>query len=196
MSAVKLMVSAVALVMASAAHAGLVGKGFSTFYAHPDITTAYSGASVSPSTFTVGAGNETLFDVEGVTQISVDFSDNSLALLLTTSLLAPTWNSTSFNGLVFDLISGGPLDIVAAAVDPTTTMTGFDASRVSFDSGRIAINWSGLSYVDGTKVIVNFTNAVPEPPSWLMVVGALALLGGHRSIRRRQQQPVHVPPAA
>lgn len=193
MAPLKLIVSAAAVLLVSAAHAGLTSKAFSAHYAYPDLTTIYGSASATPSTFVVGPGVETHFEVEGVTDISVDFSDTSLTLVLTTQLDAPTWNDTSFNGPVFDRIAGGPLDIVSATIDSATTMGGFDASRVSFGADRIAINWHGLSYVDGTRVVVHFTSAVPEPSTWaLAALGGLAFLGAHRSARRRPRRP---PPA-
>jgi hypothetical protein len=191
MAPLKLFVPVAALLLASASHAGLVGKRFDASYRYPDVSTTYPYATASPSTFTVGSGVETIFDVERVTQISVDFSDSALTLVLTTSLTGPTWNSASFNGPVFDLVAGGPLDIVSAAVDSSTTMAGFDASRVSFNAGRIGIDWNGLSYGDGTKVVVNFTSAIPEPSSWaLAALAGFALLGVRRSARcRAERQP-------
>lgn len=196
MKALKLIVSACALTMATASHAGLVGKTFDTYYAFPDIDTPYGFATATPATFVVGAGVETTFEVEDVTSISADFSDSALTLVLNTSLNQPTWNATSFNGLVFDLAAGGPLDIVSAAVDPGTTMAGFDASRVVFDAGRIGINWAGLSYVDGTTVTVNFTSAVPEPSTWaLFVLGGILMLAARREPPRRAAVS-HQPPTA
>lgn len=195
MSLAKLIAPVAALALASAAHAGLTGMEFSAYYAYPDIMTNYDSATVAPPTFIVGPGAEASVNVENVTQIGIDFTDNSLTLVLTTTLENPTWNPSTFNGLVFDLIAGSPLGILSAAVDPATTMGGFDSSRISFDDGQIAINWAGLSYVDGTTVAVNFTHAVPEPSSWLLVLGALAFLGTHRSIRHRLGHSQQVPAA-
>ena len=95
-----------------------------------------------------------------MTQLLVDFSDNALTITLQTSLSSPTWNTAPFNGIVFT--SPGPLGIAGATVDPTTTMTGFDNSRVSFDADQIFVNWNGLSYVNGTVVKIDFA-PVPEP---------------------------------
>lgn len=184
-SGFRLLVSSVALLLAPAAHAGFDGKSFSAYYAFPDIDSVYAFASASPPSFAVGAGVETVFDVEGVTDIGADFSDTSLTLVLSTVLSNPTWSNTSFNGLVFDLTAGGPLTITSVTVDGATTMAGFDASRVGFGPDRVSINWSGLSYVDGTTVVVNFTSAVPEPSSWALLLGGLALLGSASFIRRR-----------
>lgn len=199
MTASKLIVPAAAMLLAGAAHADLTGKSFAAYYGYPDSTTVYDKATATPSSFTVGPGVETIFEIEGVTWVSVDFSDTSLKLVLTTVLTNPKWNSASFNGPVFDLTAGSALDIGSAAVDPATTLAGFDSSRVSFDAGRIAINWGRLSYTDGSTVVVNFTPAVPEPSAWLMALGGLALLGAQRRIRsqtKRARQSAAVRSAA
>jgi hypothetical protein len=64
------------------------------------------------------------------------------------------------------------LDIASLLVIPSTTMSGFDNSRVSFSDNQIRLNWQGLSYVDGTTVNINFTSASAVP-----VPGTLALIG-------------------
>src|SRR5213596_77491 len=35
------------------------------------------------------------------------------------------------------------------------------------------IDWNGLSYVDGTRVVVNFATAVPEPETYAMMLAGL-----------------------
>ena len=127
----------------------------------------------------MAAGQETVGDVEGVTQLLVDFSDSALTIALQTTLSTPNWNSAAFNGIVFT--SPGPLGITGAVVDPATTMTGFDDSRVGFNADQIFINWNGLSYVNGTVVKVDFA-PVPEPAT-MAVLGAGLL--GLAAVRRR-----------
>lgn len=92
---------------------------------------------------------------------------------MTTTLSAPTWASAAFNGIIFTSVL--PHDIATATVDGSTTMSGFDGSRVSLDSNQILVNWAGLSYVNGTTVKVNFT-FTPEPASGTLAgAGLLAL---------------------
>ncbi|MBA2348596.1 MAG: hypothetical protein H0V81_09915, partial [Solirubrobacterales bacterium] len=117
------------LVACGSAQAGLEGQSFSASYRVPTSDTAYLPASFTPSSFAVGAGVESLANVEDVTFISIDFSDTQLSLLLNTTLAQPSWSSAPFNGLVFDLTSPGPMRITGALVDAQTSMMGFDSSR-------------------------------------------------------------------
>jgi hypothetical protein len=78
-----------------------------------------------------------------------------------------------------------PPDIETATVDGSTTMSGFDDSRVSFTDHEILVNWAGLSYADGTRVNINFTFGapVPEPGSGLLVGCGLLGLAYFRRVR-------------
>jgi hypothetical protein len=172
------------LITAGTARADLLGTEFTASYRFPDIATPYPFGSPTPPTFTVGAGVESVVDVEGVTFISVDFAATSLTLTLDTILTNPTWNATAFNGLLFD--ATGAHGIVSASVDASTTMAGFDASRVVLNADEIGINWNGLSYVDGTVVTITFAFAqvpVPEPASLAVLgIGLLGLAAARRRL--------------
>lgn len=170
-----LAVAVLTAVTATSAQAGFVGRQLQATYYFPDLTTPYALATEAPPTFTVGApvAVETIVNVEGVTQIAVDFTDNSVRFGFTTSLNNPTWSSVSFNGMVFDLLTGSTFSLTSKSIDPSSTFAGFDASRVGYSDNQLTINWNGLSYVNGTSLLINFTSApasVPEP-------GSLALLG-------------------
>ncbi len=138
------------------AQAALIGKTVDATYYHPDLTTPYAAAIFSPQSFVVGAGVETIGSIEGVASLVTDFSDSQLTIMLKTTLDKPTWNATPFNGVVFTLLSPGSLDIASAVVDSATSLSGFDNSRVSFTNLMVGLNWQGLSYADGEKVVVNF----------------------------------------
>jgi hypothetical protein len=172
-SAAALLSCALALAFGAApAAASLIGANLDAVYYHPDTLTPYPDAEFTPLTFAVGAGQETVGNIEDVTWLLVDFSDDALVITLDTILVFPTWNNTAFNGVIFTATA--PHDIATATVDPSTTMTGFDDTRVSITTDRILVNWAGLSYQDAELVKVNFT-FVPEPASGLLV--ALGLLG-------------------
>ncbi|MBX3638123.1 MAG: PEP-CTERM sorting domain-containing protein [Rubrivivax sp.] len=165
--------------LSAAAHAGFVGITLNAYYAYNTIDTPYAFATATPSTFTVAdAGIDTTVDVEGVTTIAVDFSDNSVRIVFNTNLTLPTWNVAPFNGLVFDAVAPSLIDFTTATIDPTTTMAGFDSARVVLEAGRLGFNWNGLSYVDGTVLKVNFGDPrqLPEPGTLALVGALLGLL--------------------
>lgn len=165
----------------SAAEAGLIGTAMDAVYYYPDVGTPYTGASFTPAQFVVGAGQETVGNVEGVTQLLINVSDSDLTIILHTILSLPTWGPAPFNGVI--LASPDGLDISSATVDPATTMAGFDNSRITFGPNEIVINWNGLPYSDGTAVKVDF-GFVPEPDA-LTLLGAGLL--GMTAIRRRRE---------
>jgi hypothetical protein len=179
----------IALIVGGVAHAGFIGMQMSAGYYYPNAGSAYASASFSPAVFTVGAGQETVGDVEGVTNLLVDFSDDTLSIVFDTILANPTWTAASYNGIIFTATS--PLDITSAMVGASTTMSGFDNFRVSYTDHQILLNWQGLSYIDGTTVNINFTSALPQNGS-VPEPGTLALLGlGLASLAwRRQKQKV------
>ena len=170
------------LLAAGTAQAGLLGKNLSVTYDYPDAATVYSQATYSAPTFTVGPGVETVITVEGVTAISADFTDTHLHIVLNTVLSTPTWNTTSFNGLIFTVLSG-PAGLTGADVTGATTMAGFTDARVTLPGNQIRVDWNGLSYVDGTVVDIDFTS-VPEPASLALLGTGLLGLG---LVRRRRK---------
>lgn len=177
--------AAVCLLLApGTAHAGLIGTTMSVAYDYPDDATVYSNATYSPSTFVIGSGVDTVVTVEGVTTISADFADAALHLVLNTRLDSPKWSASSFNGLIFTVLSGSP-GLTGADVT-STTMTGFGNSRVALSGDQIRIDWNGLSYEHGTVVNIDFRVAdVPEPASLTLlvsgVIGAGVLRRRHRA---------------
>ena len=86
-SRLKLATSIAALsfaLLTSAQAATLIGDTIQTEWNFPSVGSPDSTVSVSPSTFTVGAGVETTFNVEtGRAFVSVDFNANSLVMVMT-----------------------------------------------------------------------------------------------------------------
>ncbi|HAB19174.1 MAG TPA: hypothetical protein DCE44_22385 [Verrucomicrobiales bacterium] len=166
-------------------HASFIGQDVNATYYYPDTSTPYPFAEFVPPSFTVGAGVETVGNVEDVTFINVDFAANTISLTFDTVLINPTWNSTSFNGVVFTMAA--PHGILGATVDGSSTFVGFDNSDVTFNANQIFLNWQGLSYVDGTVLNLSFDfkpNPVPETGTFTAFGIALAGLAFARSRKR------------
>jgi hypothetical protein len=166
------------------AQACLLGVQFSqNYYLNAGPNAFYS--ATNPIVTAPFAGE--LGSVEGVTTINADISATNLTLTLDTVLDSPTWNSLTFNGVIFTLLAPSTLNISNVIVSPSTTMVGFDASRVSLTSNSIAIDWGGLSYVAGTIVSLDFAfrdaTAVPEPATLALMGAGLAGFG----LRRRKR---------
>lgn len=99
----------------ASAQAGLLGKQLNAAYYFPDTSTIYNQASFSPEDFTIAAGQETIGNVENVTDLLVDFTDKSVTITLNTILTNPRWNTANFNGIIFTSLASS-LDIASAVV--------------------------------------------------------------------------------
>ena len=169
--------------LSTPADAALIANSFTVGYYFPNTASAYSFASFNPgesnpsSVFiAIDPGQDATGDVEGVTTLGIDMSAQSIMIGFSTVLSMPTWNSVAFSGLIFE--SQEPLHISAASVGAATTMAGFDLSRVGIEPTRILLNWQGLSYQDGTKVVVDLSfgpQPVPLPAALGPMVAVLAL---------------------
>ena len=172
--------------VAPASAATLVGDQMSVSYRYPDVGTVYAPSTAVPPTFIVGPGVESIVDVEGVTDIAVDFGAKSLMIDFSTTLDNPTWTASAYNGVLFQGM--GAAKIVGATVT-STNMAGFDDSRFYFSGGDFGLNWQGLSYTTGTNITVDLTlaNGVPEPATWAMMLVGFAAIGA--AARRRRPEP-------
>lgn len=150
----------------------LNGETVSFTYFFPDITSVYG--SPSDGNYLVGAGVEILNGFCCGFEGTLDISD--------TNMLADFGSSTfytpgSFNGFKISDVFGTIDSFTSVAINASTNMIGFDASRVTFDANNIWVNWQGLGFDENTIVSldINGGSAVPEPGTLsLLVLGLLA----------------------
>jgi hypothetical protein len=88
------------------------------------------------------------------------------------------FSSLPFAGFGFTDLTNNP-DITGVTIDPSSTVPGFDLSRVTFTSDQVFLNFSTLGIGSGQQVLLdlNFaSNTVPEPSS-LALTGIAVLVG-------------------
>jgi hypothetical protein len=168
-----------AIAIAPAKAATLLGNTISGSYHFPDQATVYGGSfSYTPNPFIVGAGPESVLDVEGV-DISVDFGASSLVLTFVTEV---QFNASAFNGPVFNVDSGNPFDPVSGVV-----ASGGQSVTAFLSGGDLFVNWQDANFLVGETVTISFADTpVPLPAALPLFVTGLAGLG--LLARRRKKQ--------
>lgn len=98
-----------------------------------------------------------------------------------------TFNPADFSGiLIWDFYNVLPA-FSSVTINPVSTLTDFDSSRISFDADRIYINFQGLVGPPGEILSLDVA-AVPEPASMaIWGVGLVGLTIGAR-LRKRWQR--------
>jgi hypothetical protein len=174
-----------ALVFSTPALAALDGTNATVAYNFPDLGTVYGNANPSISPFVIGAGVESVVDVEGVTFISVDFTDLGLSLIFNTVLGSPSWNSVAFNGLVFTGSGFSGLSSATLLGSSTFGSGQFTQGDITLVGDQLQLNWAGVPYSDGQRIDISFAAAaVPEPAAWAMLIAGFGLVGA--TLRRRR----------
>jgi hypothetical protein len=135
-----------------------------------------------PRTATVGSTIEfpsgsfvTIDNQLATVPANVDFGANTLEINYTGTASAL---SGAFNGFVFSF-AGGPA-ITGVSVDPSSTYF----PVLSFNANTIFVNEAGFELTPASRVLVNIS-AVPEPSSYALLVGGLALIGFARRKARK-----------
>ena len=174
------------ILLAQSCHAAsLTGNVLQASYEFPDLGTAYPFMSVSTNPFTVGAGEDTVINIENVTFLSVDFDEDSLLVTLNTTLTNPTWTGAAQNGPVFNVVSGVPFSPISSVV----SSSGGPVSAF-LSGGSLVVNWAGMPYMDGDTVTVEFSSvsAVPLPAALPLLAGGIGGLGALSWWRKRKER--------
>ncbi|HYZ62092.1 MAG TPA: PEP-CTERM sorting domain-containing protein [Acetobacteraceae bacterium] len=170
MGLLRTLLCTILLISAGSASAAVIGTPFSVEYRYPDLATAYDQASYAPASFVAGPGLDTDVLIEHVTHLLVDLFDTGLTVTFQTTLPNPVWNAQPFNGLVFTTTAD--LQLHDPVIQASTTLAGFDISRLTLAHHQIALNWNGLAYHDGTVLSIAFAD-VPEPGSVALLLAGL-----------------------
>jgi hypothetical protein len=127
------------------------------------------------------AGNDYLFmggsSTITVTPDAIEIAKNTYG--------SGTFSEAGFNGFAFQDLTNAL--IAGVTVDSSTSLSGFDSSRVTFTDDTIWVNLQGLTFVSGSSVMldVSFADAVPEPAYYQL--GALLAFGGLGALRLRKR---------
>lgn len=161
-----------AMAVQPASAATLTGYNIETTYYYGDFGDTYAGATFTPANFIVGAGPETVLNIEDKTWVQFDFGASTLNFSHQQSLTA-SWGPGTFNGPVF---TGAAIGRITGVSILSSNLPGFDLSRVSVVGNELRINWANLAYSPKTDVTLGFA-MVPEPATWAMMISGFGLVG-------------------
>ena len=167
---------------------GLAGLGLAALAAAPAAAQGLNGQSVqltfrTPSKSTVFFSDGTQTVISG----GVTFTDVNLTTLVTPTQIRFTNTSAAsrgfgpgvaFNG--YDLSETGlsPVAITSVTLDPSTTLSGFTSSNISFGPGDVFADFQGLIFSPGQSVTLNINPSTPVPEaSTTASLGLLLALG-------------------
>lgn len=133
-------------------------------------------------TATVGAGIE--INSGG---INYDFGPSSLTLTSSTTVPSSYPTNFAFNGFgVRDV--NGTIPAFTSFFIIGSNVSGFDASKLSFNSDNLFVDQAGTSWNGSSRIELGFTTAstVPEPGTWMLVMAGMVAIGSAASRRNRK----------
>jgi hypothetical protein len=132
-----------------------------------DIVTNTLTATVGPTVeFPEGSIMATMAGFEAL-PVSIDVSGSTIEISYSAGGDVP---AGGFNGFAFSFVDAPT--ITGATVDPSSTYT----PTVSFTGNTVWVNEAGSTLTSTSSVLVNIS-AVPEPETYGMMLGGLAVLG-------------------
>ena len=176
-------VAAASLALNPGAQAGLTGDTISwQYYAYGG---PYLGAG-SPGFFTPGVSSDA-FEDASAHYFTIRGNDTQIILdeFGGVSPWSPSEVSLDEAGLFVRngfVLGSFDAPIANVWVDPTSSMVGFDSSRVTFTAAAIAVDWAEVGFAPQSQLVLNVT-LVPEPAAWVLMAAGLAGIG---VMRRRQ----------
>lgn len=180
-----------AALMASQSNAQFLNETVQIAHVYPNTTALFTGLGL-PQNFIVGGGIE-LSDYASA--ISFDISNSSISIVLAPGVNASIGDGSpnSFSGYSFGDVLGNIPAIVSASINGSTSLPGFDSSRLTFSENLVAVNIEGLSTgVSSRTVAIDVVFApVPELSSTALLIGGL-LTVGVVSRRRQYADRAHV----
>jgi hypothetical protein len=102
-----------------------------------------------------------------VVPVTIDVGSNYIDLRYSAG---GTTGPGGFNGFVFSF-AGAPT-ITGVSLDPASTYS----PVVTFDANTVYVNEAGLTLTPSSRAMINVT-AVPEPETYALMLGGMALLG-------------------
>jgi len=155
------------------ASASIVGDTVNVSHYYPDLT---PGSQADMGSQVVPTANFSYFGYYDVV-VGGDY------LTYTSGMTGWQWTDSTFNGPVLTDLNA---TFTSASIDASSTLAGFDASRLTFDANHIYANMHGLN-LDG-YLKINFesgSSAVPEPASIALMLAGLA---GAAAVRRKKSK--------
>jgi len=153
----------------------LEGQTVRVDYLFPNVASGQANAQA-----VVGAGVEfsnAFAGTFGVNTFDINVFDTGLSIVFLNNL---TINADPFNGLRLSDILSAFSAFNTVTVNGTTTVAGFGASLVSFDTDNIFVNLAGLSPLVGNQLVLDINasggsspSPVPEPSTVAGVLSAM-----------------------
>lgn len=112
---------------------------------------------------------------------NIDVTDTGFQISFLDTLAG---GSPAFNGIRLSDIQSTIGAFTSVVINPTSTLTGFGSSNVTFDADNVFVNLSGLNPVQGNLIALDINPSnlppaaidIPEPASFITALSALGVV--------------------